>query len=1030
MTSTSRFIDPIDNSYVPERAHLSDTFAWLRENPDFEFKPATMREFLGPGYLDIDADLNPELNEKGSIRPGVRDCLVDIFGEEINPERFSVIQRELFTGGIGIGKGQRVDDLVCTPKGWREIGSLSVGDFVIGSDGRPTEVTGVFPRGILPMYRVTLTDGSFLEVDGDHLWTVQSPKQRYRASGWKTMSTAELMAAGVTSDRGQRQWHIPLVDHAVQYEGLDSFDVQPYTLGALLGDGGLTQKSVVLTTVDAEILDEVTAEISDQYAELHVRQKGNCSYIFTHGKRGVPNRLYVELQRLGVTKHSWLKRIPETYLRASAVARRRLLRGLMDTDGWHNPNVGYTEFCSTSEGLARDVAELVRSLGGVAKIKHRDDTGGRRAYLVAVRTNFNPFHLSRKREAWAPNAKYKPTRMIASIEPVEPGEVVCIQVAAEDHLYVAKDHIVTHNSTMASVALPYMIHWVGCLYDPQAYFGLMKGTKIAFMLMSTSRPQAIEVLFGDVKSRLESSNWFNENFKPNTDDKNLKNKLKFPKNIWLLPGSSKETSFEGYNILGGVIDEADSHQVTERTDYADVGFETIENRISSRFPDPEYGDYRGLLIVIGQKKTARGFVARKEKDFADDPHAAVHKMTIWESRGWEYYRSKKTGEIEVFYFDKVRKEIIPSDVARMFDNDQVIPIPMVYFKDFDMNPVKALKDHAGIPPEVESPFIPNVLRIEECMARWEENNPELAAANLSGRPLVSPDTVAPTFGDDLYCGDNLKRVIHIDVAYSGDATRADALGMAMAHVSHIVDDGGDLTPYIKFDFLLRMKAPIGGEIILADVRQMIYELKFVRGYNVALVTLDGIESLDTVQSLNKKKIPADKLSVDKTKGPYEDLRESILGRTCEFPRYYTYVSDKDHQKSLIAINELSQLEDVGRKIDHPAGGSKDVADAMAGCTHILMGSPQMRRGLKRIAAQGLGDPLSSPNTGSYDELVAARTEKIPAAAFGAGQVIDELGAPASRRSLNPLAGRIALPSAGGRRGWAEPEKDPFGLSRR
>lgn len=497
-------------------------------------------------------------------------------------------------------------------------------------------------------------------------------------------------------------------------------------------------------------------------------------------------------------------------------------------------------------------------------------------------------------------------------------------------------------STMASVALPYMLHWVGCLHDPQAFYGLLPGSKIAFMLMSTTAIQAREVLFGDIKSRLNQSPWFRDNFEYNTDDKNLKNKLKFPREIWLLPGGSKETQFEGYNILGGVIDEADSHQVTEHKDYAEAGYNTIENRIKSRYED------RGLLIVIGQKKSAGGFIARKQVDMEKDEHATVTVMTIWESRGWDYYRNDR-GELHTFFYDKARKKFVPNAIAKEIadGNPTIIEIPEVLRKDFENDPVKALRDYAGDPPEVESPFITLPDRIDSCMDRWEQSHSMLM---VDGKvpPPVNDNVLSPQFADHLYATDSLKRVIHCDIAYSGAKT-ADALGMAMGHVSHLVDLDGEVKPYIVFDFLLRMKAPPGGEVILSDVRRLIYELRNERKFKVGWVSFDGVQSLDTIQTLRKQRFNADYLSVDKSKMPYEDLKESIYERRCEFPEYYTYRQFGSADRILIAKSELTQLIDDGKKIDHAPHGSKDVADAMAGVVHVLMGLPSMRRGARKRA---------------------------------------------------------------------------------
>jgi len=97
-------------------------------------------------------------------------------------------------------------------------------------------------------------------------------------------------------------------------------------------------------------------------------------------------------------------------------------------------------------------------------------------------------------------------------------------------------------TTFASIALPYMAHWVLCLRDPQDFFRLLPGSRIAFMQMSTSEKQAKEVIFGDIKARIEHSQWF-ENY---PFDPDFKNQIRFPgKDIWIIPGDSAETTLEG-----------------------------------------------------------------------------------------------------------------------------------------------------------------------------------------------------------------------------------------------------------------------------------------------------------------------------------------------------------------------------------------------------------------------------------------------------------------------------------------------------
>ena len=71
-----------------------EELTWLIDHPEFEERPASIREFIEEDYLNI----------ASNVRDGVLKALVDIFGEESNGKSIAVVQRALFTGAIGIGK--------------------------------------------------------------------------------------------------------------------------------------------------------------------------------------------------------------------------------------------------------------------------------------------------------------------------------------------------------------------------------------------------------------------------------------------------------------------------------------------------------------------------------------------------------------------------------------------------------------------------------------------------------------------------------------------------------------------------------------------------------------------------------------------------------------------------------------------------------------------------------------------------------------------------------------------------------------
>lgn len=493
-------------------------------------------------------------------------------------------------------------------------------------------------------------------------------------------------------------------------------------------------------------------------------------------------------------------------------------------------------------------------------------------------------------------------------------------------------------TTMASIILPYMVHWVLCLKDPQEFFDLLPGSRIAFMMMSTSEDQAKETVFGDVKARIQHSPWFQNNF---AYDPDFKNQLRFPKDIWILPGSSAETAFEGYNILGGILDEADSHKVTQNKDYGESGWNTINGRIDSRF------GARGFLLTVGQMKKANGFAAAKYKELCEDTaNAHTVRMTIWESRGWDYpdYLNPD-GTRSSFWYDRKRKEIVSGEAAALLGfPDHIMEIPRVYEKNFRNKPEQALRDLAGIPPQAGDAFISLVHKVEEAFEKWTER------FGADGQP-VSADPRRPVLAEWFRSPTPLRRTVHLDIGYSGNG---DAAGIVMGHVSHLVkteDEEEEEKPYIIIDCMIRVKAAQGQEVLISDLRNYVYELKR-RGFRITGTTMDGFQSTDTRQQFRKKKLNPSYLSVDKSKLPYEDLRDAIYESRIEIPPYMTYISAGEGELVNIAQKELLELEDNGKKIDHPVNGSKDIADGIAGVTNTLMGDRTYRR---RVATEKLSD---------------------------------------------------------------------------
>lgn len=345
----------------------------------------------------------------------------------------------------GLGKGSPVDTPVPTPDGWRRWGDLKTGDRIFGRSGDPVQVTAIFDRGTLPAYRVTFSDESSIDVDGDHLWTVRdsAPGQgTYGRRTWVTVSTAELAGHELKLSRGWR-FHIPMAD-AARYDAHPSLPLDPYTVGALISNGSLVGYACQLTTPDRAVIARIEGA-GIAITPIKDATPGVCPRYHLPGIHGIT-------RDLGMRVHSKEKRIPATYLVAEVPHRIALLQGLMDGDGGNRDATRRSvSYFTSSQGLANDVRELVNSLGGTGIVKRYDrgEKGIEYTVRILLPSSVEPFSTLRKGADHGTRTvrNLQPKRAIVSIEPIGDREIRCITVNAPDHLYlIGHSYTVTHNT--------------------------------------------------------------------------------------------------------------------------------------------------------------------------------------------------------------------------------------------------------------------------------------------------------------------------------------------------------------------------------------------------------------------------------------------------------------------------------------------------------------------------------------------------------------------------------------------------------
>lgn len=371
----------------------------------------------------------------------------------------TINQATLLADSPGSGKAQPLSSRIATPEGWTTMGEISVGDEVIGDDGLPAVVSGVFPQGERKVAKITFSDGSVVRCDYEHLWAVKDHWRRTKKREAKVITVNDMLKRGLKESDGRKRFSVDFCQPVEREE--KPFFLDAYTAGVLVGDGSISVTSRASIATDHEIISKMKlpegAEaklVEDMGVYGEYRLNGLSRHLRAHDFNG---------------KRAEEKSIPQEILYGSIKQRVDFLHGLLDTDGGTPKGYGENrrairsaiEYGTVSKQLADDVEELVRSLGGGTfrttkkpKFTYKGEKReGQLFYKVAIQLPdcFEPFTLNRKRNRWAPRNKYKGVRYIESIEEDGVEECQCIMVENKSHLYLTDGYVPTHN-TLQTIA--------------------------------------------------------------------------------------------------------------------------------------------------------------------------------------------------------------------------------------------------------------------------------------------------------------------------------------------------------------------------------------------------------------------------------------------------------------------------------------------------------------------------------------------------------------------------------------------------
>lgn len=415
-------------------------------------------EDFGSSIYDLEEKaLSPDYTV--SVSTGIKG-LDDALGGGLDKGKFGLI-----IGPLGFGKALADDENVVTPDGYKQIKEIKVGDYVIGSNGKPCMVLGVYPQGERDIYKVTFSDKTSCRCDKEHLWNVNSLKQRWHKTriygkrvrtpdfSFKTMTLNDIVNDGLVKNN-VRNFRIP-VTKPVEFEEKELL-INPYLMGYFIGDGTFSRNVITCGKQDIESCIEELEKCGEEFTVSYYPNKNVYSLNF---KKSLKDKIKFYFFNNETAEEKY---IPAVFKYNTIKNRVALLNGLMDSDGTSQKN-GTSCFNTKSKQLALDVREIVLSLGGFATIHEKKtgyfskkynqfiDCGIQYECTITLTDSSLPiFRFKRKQDRVKYRVKYKDSKYIDNVEFVGRQKAICIKVDAEDELFLTNDYIVTHNTSLST----------------------------------------------------------------------------------------------------------------------------------------------------------------------------------------------------------------------------------------------------------------------------------------------------------------------------------------------------------------------------------------------------------------------------------------------------------------------------------------------------------------------------------------------------------------------------------------------------
>jgi len=186
--------------------------------------------------------------------------------------------------GTGLGKFLDLNASIKIPNGWCRMGDIQLNDVVIGRDGKPTKVTGVYPQGVKQLFKVIFEDGRSVKAGLEHLWTVSyinynnDAKNKLDRKVINTENIIKCLKNNINNKTEviRKSYYVDLIEP--EDFGKNDLNIEPYTFGK-----SLTKNNNILHIPN----EYLTSSIQDRYDLLcgilnKTKKEINMYYMFKH----------------------------------------------------------------------------------------------------------------------------------------------------------------------------------------------------------------------------------------------------------------------------------------------------------------------------------------------------------------------------------------------------------------------------------------------------------------------------------------------------------------------------------------------------------------------------------------------------------------------------------------------------------------------------------------------------------------------------------------------------------------------------